>query len=83
MIASRYVKAENWTAAIDVLFEGAVALLRAGQGGSGGDLGCYLLDVYDKAEVPVGGEGKGLWNPGRFWGGRWEAEEVDRLKISR
>lgn len=59
VIASRYVKAENWATAIEVLFEGAVALLRAGQGGSGGDLGCYLLDVYSKAEVPVGGEGKG------------------------
>lgn len=62
VIASRYVKAENWPAAIDVLFEGAAALLRAGQGGSGGDLGRYLLDVYGKAEVPVGGEGKGSWN---------------------
>lgn len=62
VIASRYVKAENWPAAIDVLFEGAAALLRAGQGGSGGDLGRYLLDVYGKAEVPVGGEGKGSWS---------------------
>lgn len=43
------MKASNWAAAADVLFEGAVALLRAGQGGSGGDLGCFLVDVFGKA----------------------------------
>lgn len=50
------MKAENWAAAADVLFEGAVALLRAGQGGSGGDLGCFLVDVFGKAGWRVEGE---------------------------
>lgn len=54
VIASRYVKAENWTAASDVLFEGAIALLKAGQGGSGGDLACFLVDVFDKAGWEAG-----------------------------
>lgn len=41
-----------------MLFEGAVALLRAGQGGSGGDLGCFLIQVFGKAGWKVeGGEG--------------------------
>lgn len=46
-----------------MLFEGAVALLRAGQGGSGGDLGCFLVQVFGKAEWRVeGGEGcRGLF----------------------
>jgi len=51
VIASRYVKQENWNAAIDILSSGARLLLEAGQGGSGGDLGLFLLDVYGKAEV--------------------------------
>ncbi|MCJ1346876.1 hypothetical protein MMC31_005096 [Peltigera leucophlebia] len=51
VIASRYVKAGDWGSAIDVLFHGAVSLLREGHGGSGGDLGCYLLEVYGKGEV--------------------------------
>lgn len=57
VIASRYVKAANWPAATDVLFEGAVALLRAGQGGSGGDLGLFLVNVFGKAEWRVEEEG--------------------------
>ncbi|KAK5143235.1 hypothetical protein LTR04_001948 [Oleoguttula sp. CCFEE 6159] len=51
VIASRYVKQENWDAAIDVLFSGAGLLLKAGQGGSGGDLCMFLLEVYNKAEL--------------------------------
>ena len=52
MIASRYVKQENYDAAIDILDSGAHLLLKAGQAGSGGDLCIYLLDVYKRA---------GLW----------------------
>ena len=59
VVASRYVKAYNWSAAVDILYGGALALLKAGQGGSGGDLGLYLLDVYGKGEIPVGAEEKG------------------------
>ncbi|TKA82453.1 hypothetical protein B0A49_00053 [Cryomyces minteri] len=51
VIASRYVKQENWDAAIDVLSSGAGLLLKAGQGGSGGDLCMFLLEVYNKAEL--------------------------------
>ncbi|KAF7562104.1 hypothetical protein G7046_g2030 [Stylonectria norvegica] len=49
--ASRYIKTQNWPAAIDVLANVAQALLRAGQGGSGGDLCVMLVDVYKQAEL--------------------------------
>ncbi|KAI9850125.1 MAG: hypothetical protein M1838_006060 [Thelocarpon superellum] len=50
-IASRYVKQENYSAAVDILFSGAQSLLKAGQGGSGGDLCLFLVDVYKNAEL--------------------------------
>lgn len=51
MVASRYVKASDYANAADVLSGGAVLLLKAGQGGSGADLGIMLLnDVYIKGE---------------------------------
>ncbi|KAI9826243.1 MAG: hypothetical protein M1819_007411 [Sarea resinae] len=59
VIASRYVKQENWDAAIDILFGGAQSLLKAGQGGSGGDLGIFLIDVYNKAELKPDAQNKG------------------------
>ena len=59
VVASRYVKSQNWDAAIDILYEGSLSLLKAGQGGSGGDLGCYLVDVFEKAEKNVDAESKG------------------------
>ncbi|KAL8947453.1 MAG: hypothetical protein Q9222_006268 [Ikaeria aurantiellina] len=58
VIASRYVKAENWEAAIDLLYGGALALLKAGQGGSGGDLGVFLVDVLGKSGKQVGAQEK-------------------------
>jgi hypothetical protein len=45
------VKQNNTDAAVDILSSGALLLLNAGQGGSGGDLGLFLLDVYSKAEI--------------------------------
>ncbi|KAF2143024.1 uncharacterized protein K452DRAFT_225671 [Aplosporella prunicola CBS 121167] len=51
VIASRYVKQSNWDAAINILSSGAGLLLQAGQGGSGGDLCLFLLEVYHKAET--------------------------------
>ncbi|KAF8472445.1 hypothetical protein BDZ91DRAFT_715089 [Kalaharituber pfeilii] len=51
VLSQRYVKAENYEAAIDILFSGAQALLKAGQGGSGGDLCTLLLEVYQTAEL--------------------------------
>ena len=59
VVASRYVKQENWVAAIDILYGGALALLKAGQGGSGGDLCLYMVEVYGKGAVDVGAESKG------------------------
>ncbi|CAG8962315.1 hypothetical protein HYFRA_00005370 [Hymenoscyphus fraxineus] len=50
VVAARYIKAENWPAATDILFNSASALLKAGQGGSGGDLGLFLIEVYKQAE---------------------------------
>ena len=63
MVASRYVKSSDWDSATDLLYGGALALLRAGQGGSGGDLGCYLVDVLDKAEKGCGAGEKGACDP--------------------
>ena len=60
VVASRYVKQENWNAAIDILYGGAQALLKAGQGGSGGDLCMYLVDVYNKAELKPDAGNKGM-----------------------
>lgn len=59
VIASRYVKQENHDAAIDILSSGAQLLLKAGQGGSGGDLCMYLLEVYNKAEIKPDATSKG------------------------
>ncbi len=51
VVAARYVKAENWDAAIDILYGVAQSLLKAGQGGSGGDICVLLVDVYKQAEL--------------------------------
>ena len=55
------MKSSNWDAAIDILHGGALALLKAGQGGSGGDLGLHLLEVYGKAEIGVDAGSKGMY----------------------
>ncbi|KAK4985060.1 hypothetical protein LTR66_008294 [Elasticomyces elasticus] len=50
VIASRYVKSADYASAIDLLSSGATLLLKAGQGGSGGDLCMFLMEVFQKAE---------------------------------
>ena len=51
--ASRYQKSGHYDTAIDVLFQSARELLKAGQQGSGTDLAAFLLEVYDtKGEEP-------------------------------
>ena len=45
------MKQNNYDAAMDILSSGARLLLEAGQGGSGGDLCLFLLEVYGKAEL--------------------------------
>ncbi|KAK7432762.1 hypothetical protein QQZ08_000623 [Neonectria magnoliae] len=57
--ASRYIKTSNWPAAIDILVSVAQPLLRAGQGGSGGDLCIMLVDVYRQAELKPDAAAKG------------------------
>lgn len=57
--ASRYIKTQNWPAAIDILASVAQSLLKAGQGGSGGDLCVMLVDVYKQAELQSDSATKG------------------------
>ena len=59
LVAARYTKAGNWGAAIDILASVAHALLKAGQGGSGGDLAILLVDVYKQAEQKPDATAKG------------------------
>ena len=42
-----------------MLYNGSLALLKAGQGGSGGDLALLLVDTMGKGEVAVNAESKG------------------------
>jgi golgi to ER traffic protein 4 len=59
VIASRYLKTSDYASACDVLYNGAVLLLKADQGGSGGDLGLMLLkEVYTNGEYPCNTENK-------------------------
>jgi len=57
--ASRYQKAGQYDTAIDVLFQSARELLKAGQQGSGTDLTTFLLDVYDSKGESVTDESRG------------------------
>ena len=59
VVAARYTKAENWDAAIDILYNVAQSMLKAGQGGSGGDLCIFLVDVYKQAELVPDATNKG------------------------
>tara|TARA_R110002060_G_scaffold30535_3_gene41003 strand:- start:1075 stop:1482 length:408 start_codon:yes stop_codon:yes gene_type:complete len=59
VVAARYVKSASWDAAIDILFNVSQSLLKAGQGGSGGDLSLFLVDVYRQAELKVDSGSKG------------------------
>jgi len=59
VVASRYTKIQDWPNATAILFEGAQSLLQAGQGGSGGDLCIFLLDVYNKGEIKPDASSKG------------------------
>lgn len=59
--ASRYQKSSQYDTAIDVLFQSARELLKAGQQGSGTDLTVFLLDVYDAKGEKVGEESRGTF----------------------
>lgn len=57
--ASRYNKSKQYDTAIDVLFQSARELLKAGQQGSGTDLAAFLLDVYESKGETVNDESRG------------------------
>jgi hypothetical protein len=56
---ARYVKSGHLDTAIDVLFQSARELLKAGQAGSGVDLTGFMLDVYDTKGEAVSDESRG------------------------
>jgi hypothetical protein len=78
VVAARYVKQKDWNSAIDILYNVAQSLLKAGQGGSGGDLSLFLVDVYKQAELKpdAGNKGKLLALLRLF-----DAEEPTRKKF--
>ncbi|CAK5269420.1 unnamed protein product [Mycena citricolor] len=57
--ASRYTKSGQYDTAIDVLFQSARELFKAGQAGSGVDLSGFMLEVYDAKGEPVSEESRG------------------------
>jgi hypothetical protein len=57
--ASRYVKANQFDTAIDVLFQSARELFKNNQPGSGVDLSSFLLEVYETKGEPVNHESRG------------------------
>ncbi|KAI9832081.1 MAG: hypothetical protein M1826_002409 [Phylliscum demangeonii] len=59
VVASRYVKQENWAAALEVLFNGAQSLLRAEQYGSGIDICLFIVNVLRDAQMKPDSANKG------------------------
>lgn len=57
--ASRYTKSGQYDTAIDVLFQSARELFKAGQSGSGVDLTGFLLEVYEAKGEAVSDESRG------------------------
>lgn len=59
VVAARYVKSKDWSSAVDILYNVAQSLLKAQQGGSGGDLSVFLVEVYKQAELKPNSSNKG------------------------
>ena len=57
--ASRYQKSGQYDTAIEVLFQSARELLKAGHQGSGTDLASFLLEVYENKGEEVNEESRG------------------------
>jgi golgi to ER traffic protein 4 len=57
--ASRYMKANAYDTAIQVLFQSARELLKNGHAGSGTDLGAFLIEVYYAKEQEVDNTSRG------------------------
>lgn len=59
VVTARYLKSKDYSSAADILSNGSLLLLKANEGGSGGDLAISLLtDVYLKASWPVNDDNK-------------------------
>jgi golgi to ER traffic protein 4 len=70
--ASRYTKAKQYDTAIDVLFQSARELLKAGHTGSGTDLAGFLVEVYEVKGEEVGEKSVGecvfcFWDLRSWW----------------
>jgi hypothetical protein len=61
--ASRYSKSGQFDTAIQVLFQSAKELFKAGQQGSGTDLTTFLLEVYESKGEEVNEESRGAGFP--------------------
>lgn len=57
--AARYNKSKAYDVAIQVLFESARELLKAGQPGSGTDLAVMMIDIYDTSGETVNETSRG------------------------
>ena len=60
--ASRYVKANQYDVAIDVLYQAAREMFKGGHLGSGTDLGAFMLDVYETKAETVDDESRGAFD---------------------
>ncbi|KAH7884780.1 hypothetical protein F5I97DRAFT_1892062 [Phlebopus sp. FC_14] len=79
--ASRYSKSGQYDTAIDVLFQSARELLKAGHQGSGTDLALFMIDVYESKGENVNDESRGRLTQlialtGRS--GTWRKTIIDR-----
>lgn len=68
--ATRYTKSGAHAIAIDVLFQSARELLKAGHAGSGTDLAIFLLDSYDRASESVNDVSRGMFHSSHVEGHR-------------
>ncbi|KAG4028100.1 hypothetical protein MFRU_024g00700 [Monilinia fructicola] len=59
VVASRYIKSQNYPAATNILYSVSLSLLTFAQGGSGGDLALFLLEVYNLSAQPCDSASKG------------------------
>jgi golgi to ER traffic protein 4 len=57
--ASRYVKANQYDIAIDVLYQAAREMFKGGHLGSGSDLGVFMVDIYETKGETVEEESRG------------------------
>ena len=61
--ASRYVKANQYDVAIDVLHQAAREMFKGGHLGSGTDLGVFMCDVYETRGETFDDESRGGRDP--------------------